>query len=466
MKKTTTLLFLIFCIYNISYGTHNKAGEIIFSQLDNQLIKCSVYTYSKLSSTPADRDSLTICWGDGICERIERVNGPIGSSGSPQGEVISDDTKLNIYTWTHAYENPGSYIISMSDPNRNGGILNVNFPNSEQVQFYIEAELNLLADGTLNSSPVLLEPPIDVAFLQVPYMHVLNAFDADGDSIAFELITPLMDNANSVPSYILPSEIEPGPNNQFFLDEETGVIIWDAPQKTGEYNIAILVKSYRNGEIIDKITRDMQILVEEGSVIPPEIMLDLPEDVVMEVEIGDTVYFEFTASATEASQNLSLSSTSGLYDFFETPAEFQATVDNNSGSGSFKWIVDEEHLRDQPYQVVIKAKNDFMDIGSAWFKVLRYRVVSQFSSTEDPSKNQNKISIYPNPSNGPIHVFMEKYQQPLNFNIVNANGKVIQSGQITGKQQEINLSNLPKSVYYLKINEPFNQQIIPILLNK
>jgi hypothetical protein len=55
-------------------ATHNRAGEISIEQVGDCVtsltIKATITTYTKASSVQADRDTLTICWGDGQCERV------------------------------------------------------------------------------------------------------------------------------------------------------------------------------------------------------------------------------------------------------------------------------------------------------------------------------------------------------------------------------------------------------------
>ena len=129
---------LFFCgLYDLK-ATHNRAGEITVEQIDALTIKAMITTYTKASSIQADRDSLTLCWGDGNCELLVRINGPIGNSGIPNGERLPNDTKVNIYMAFHVYPGIGTYKLSMTDPNRNGQILNVNPPNSDMVEFHLE----------------------------------------------------------------------------------------------------------------------------------------------------------------------------------------------------------------------------------------------------------------------------------------------------------------------------------------
>ena len=145
-------------------ATHNRAGEIIYQQIDQLTIEATIITYTQTSSVQADRDSLIICWGDGTCETLLRSN----DGGNP----IENDFKVNTYVGKHTYPGLDQYTLSMSNPNRNGGILNVNSPNSVEVQFHIQTTFTLrnLSEGS-NQSPSLLIAPIDVGFVRQPFMH-------------------------------------------------------------------------------------------------------------------------------------------------------------------------------------------------------------------------------------------------------------------------------------------------------
>ena len=156
------LILILAFIPCILHATHNRAGEISVSPIGDctdYSVQAIITTYTKASSIAADRDSLEICWGDGNCEMVVRSNGP-----NNNGQELGNDTKKNLYIATHTYTASGTYVISMTDPNRNGGVLNVNAPNSDTVPFHIQTTysfLNCQFDGP-NSTPTLLQPPIDV----------------------------------------------------------------------------------------------------------------------------------------------------------------------------------------------------------------------------------------------------------------------------------------------------------------
>ena len=75
---------LLFC--SDLAATHNRAGEITYSQIGPLTIRATVTTYTKASSQGADRDSVLLAWGDGQSDIVFRVNG----NGEPiEGEDLS-----------------------------------------------------------------------------------------------------------------------------------------------------------------------------------------------------------------------------------------------------------------------------------------------------------------------------------------------------------------------------------------
>jgi gliding motility-associated-like protein len=360
-------------------ATHNRAGEISIEQVGNCVsslrVKATIVTYTKASSFMVDRDSLDICWGDGSkCIRVARINGPV-LGGQAKGELLENDTRKNIYEAFHTYPSRGTYIISMNDPNRNGGIINVNFPNSEQIRFHLQTVYtfpNPQIDGC-NSTPVLLQPPIDIGCVGKVFIHNPNAFDRDGDSLAYKLIVPFAELNTPVPNYQFPNMISPGPRNNLRINERTGEIIWDAPQRAGEYNLAIIIVEYRRGRPLDTIVRDMQILIQSCDNQPPKI--DLAKDEIC-VIAGQVIQFPVTATAPieETRQRVRLGALGGPFEVTVSRATF---LPNNNGYQNdpltkiFRWATTCEHISEQAYSVVFRAVDDFYTRDSTGLSVLK-----------------------------------------------------------------------------------------------
>ncbi len=439
------------------HATHNFAGEIEFEQTDENTLTASVITYTNLQSTAADRDSLYLCWGDGLCDWVQRVNGPDqDNNGIGDGEVISTTIKKNIYTWAHTYTEAGQYILYMTDPNRSGGIINVNFPNSDNVPFHLEALATVLpgSDYANNRSPILLEAPIDLGYLGAVFMHTPNGYDQDGDSISYKLIVPLQDLGVPVPNYVFPRDINPsGQPNDHILNPETGLFYWDAPQQVGDYVIAIEISTYRNGELFERILRDMLITIQDGAQSTPSIeLVDIPSNnEIFNVEVGDTVRFEIIVEDMDTDQEVGVNSSSGLYDYFDEPAIFTVFINGNTATGSFEWIVREEHIRQQPYQVVIKADDNYMFGSQTSFGIVRYRVTTLVST--DLPIAAPRVRIFPNPVVN-NHLFIEHLTPSLNgevVNIFNSSGQLVKQTILRASQQSFDVSQLTSGLYILQV---------------
>jgi gliding motility-associated-like protein len=373
MKLILRAFFLgLFCwtCLNQTYATHNRAGEITYEQIGELTIRATITTYTKTSSTSADRDSLELFWGDGNSEFVIRANG--------EGNPLPNDIKVNYYIAEHTYPGRGTFTISMMDPNRIAGILNINYPNSVNVPFYIETTFTFLSTQFqgFNNSAILLQPPLDFGCVGQRFVHNPNAFDIDGDSLSFELIIPLQDKQSVVPEYSFPNEIMPGGENNISLNPVTGNFVWDAPQVAGEYNIAIRILEWREGVLINSLIRDMQILVEDNCNNEPPAIITEDEICVI---AGETIRFDVNVSDPDDGQKVSLSASGGPFQAMPNPA----TLDVEEGfinppfSGTFIWETTCDHISDQYYQLVFRAVDNATgdSTGLADLKTVRIKIV-------------------------------------------------------------------------------------------
>lgn len=363
------VIFFILAFPWTMSATHNRAGEITFRQTGSLTLEVTVTTYTKASSVAADRDSLLISWGDGFFESILRTNG--------NGQIVGNDIKKNLYVGTHTYPAQGQFTISMTDPNRIDGIRNVNYPNSVVVPFYIETQFtftNAQFQG-FNNSPQLLQAPIDVGCVGQVFRHNPNAFDPDGDSLAYELITPLQAEGEEVPRYVSPERVNPVGSNAR-LDPVTGDFVWITPRERGDYNIAILIKEYRNGQLINSIIRDMQIFIDNCSNVPP--IVDVNQEWC--ILAGETLRFTVSATAPlfESDQKVSLTGLGGPLSIPNNPAQvdFPIGFQDDPVQGNFIWNTNCNHITKEPYTLVMKAEDDFFgDRGLADLKTVRIKVM-------------------------------------------------------------------------------------------
>lgn len=319
-------------------ATHNRAGEITYRKVANLLYEVKIVTYTKTSS-PADRPELEFWWGDGSRDTIPRQSIDFN---------VGPDIQRNIYVGIHTYPGNGSYTMYFLDENRNADI--VNMPGSVNLPFYVETKLVISPVITTNNSPNLLQAPIDNGAVGQIFLHNPNAFDPDGDSLSYELVPCKGTGGQPIPTFSYPAA-----NNSFTLDAVTGDLIWDSPQTIGEYNVAMIIREWRNipgvGLLnIGYVTRDMQITIYPPVNQPPVIAT------VNDTCVEAGTVLAFTVNATEPNGELiTMSATGGPFVTANSPATFTTTPAVGTASGDFLWNTDCSHVRKSKYTVVFKA---------------------------------------------------------------------------------------------------------------
>ena len=349
MKKF--LLFAIIVLSGFSaFATHNRAGEITYRWVSGYTYKITVTTYTNTFSTTADRCELTVYFGDGDSAVAPRVNGSsILCPSSHDGVMVAINTKLNVYEVLHTYGGPNNYIITVEDPNRNADICNI--PVSVNTSFFLRTELVINPFLGRNSSPVLLNPPIDQACVGECFEHNPGAYDPDGDSLYYSLVTCYAGGV-PIPGFTLP------PNMTYnSIDHATGDLLWCSPDQICQYNIAILIEEWKllsNTHLryyAGSVLRDMQIDVAACLNTPPTIT-SLPDICIV---AGTPLTFSVNASDAEFNV-VTLSATGGPF-LLSPGATFPTVSALNSVTGTFNWTPDCKQVQLLPYLVTFKAED-------------------------------------------------------------------------------------------------------------
>jgi len=373
------LLFFLFLFGSLNVGaTHNRAGEITYKHIEGLLYEAIITTYTKTSASAADRPELEIKWGDGTSNILQREN----------IDFLDNDAQKNIYRGTHVYSGAGTFVISMEDPNRNEGVLNI--PSSVNVVFYIESVLtisNLLGN---NNSVQLLNSPLDNACIDRLYVHNTGATDPDGDSLAFKLIVCKALNGLPIPGYTFPNQWPAGEDNQLFLDPETGNLIWDSPKIQGEYNVAFLIEEWRAGFLVGSVERDMQITVFACSNNPPEIA-----EIADTCVLADTETLTVEVTATDPDNNkIKLTAFGEPLDLDNNTAVFtQTTKGPPIAEGAFIWTPECNRVRLDPYVVTIKARDEGGDVDLTDFESFNVTVIAPGPENLDAQPAGNTVQL-------------------------------------------------------------------------
>ena len=354
-RQITTLILLLFAM--VAQATHQRAAEITYKHLYGNTYAFTVTMFTRTSS-PADdtRTTMPIKWGDGTEEDIPR-------------EVFDDignDITLNIYRGKHTFPGTGSYTISVEDPNRNNGVVNI--PNSVNVPMYIETLLVINPFLGPNNSVQLTNSPIDVGCVNKLFVHNPAAYDPDGDHLTYKLVVCKGQNGMDIPGYTYPMASE-----YFKIDSLTGDLIWKNPVLQGEYNVAFVVEEWRQGVKIGAVRRDMQINIVVCDHNPP-VFNPLPDTCVF---AGDFITFPVTATDPEGTP-VTITAKGGPFFVDESPAFIDPDPGLGQGSATttFLWQTACSHIRKDPYQAVFKAKDNGTPVNLVSFNTADIKVIS------------------------------------------------------------------------------------------
>lgn len=356
MVKTITRFLLIFitllAVKPMAFATHQRAGEISYTYISGLTYEFTIVTYTYTPS-PADRPQIEVFWGDGTSSEIDRfikVN-------------MENNISKNVYVTQHTFPAAGTFHVTFEDPNRNAGIVNI--PSSVEIPFFIETILVINPFIGGNSSPQLLNPPLDNGCTNVPYYHNPGAYDAEGDSLSYSLINCRGYEGEDIPGYTLPQA-----SNFIAIDPITGDLAWDSPLMAGEYNIAILIEEWRNGVFIGSMVRDMQITIAPCNNEPPVVEV-YDTCVIAGARIDLLVHVK-----DETSTHVTLTATGEPFLLGVSPAQFAEITDSVPYVTHFVWQTTCEHVKSVPYEVLFKAKDNGPQVELVSFKTIRIRVIA------------------------------------------------------------------------------------------
>lgn len=323
-------------------ATHNRAGEITLTQIDELTYQINITTFT-FTLSQADRDRLEVQWGDNtfsFADRVDLIRLPYFY-------------QKNTYITQHTFPGPGVYEIVVQDPNRNDGVKNI--PNSVNVIFSIKTTILINPDIGNNSTPVLLNPPIDRAALGQIFIHNPAAYDPDGDSLSYKLTICTEQDGRPIEGYTLPAH-----SDTLYIHPLTGDLTWITPIDSGLYNVAFDVEEWRSGVKIGNIVRDMQIEVFNTDNHAPQ--QNEPGNYCIEAGTLLTVNMEATDVDNDS---ITLWATGGPFVVDSNPATY--TVDEASATigyskAQFVWQTDPTHVRQQYYTVVFKAEDSNFEV--------------------------------------------------------------------------------------------------------
>ena len=277
---------------------------------------------------------------------------------------------VEIYHFSDSITFPGNgyYMIKWSDCCRNGAIINMSNPLSENMTFltYINVD-----SANPNSSPTFLTPPVSYLPADTLWQYNPLPFDPDGDSLVWHLSVPLSAGA-TVPAVVLGYEnlsdtTYSNATGLFSIDSITGQISWNA-KMAGNFVASFAIEEYRNGVLVGAMSRDMQfVVIPDTNNAMPNIsnMQSLPTNNMgypyIKIAPGQNYQVSLLASDPDVNDVVSLEAFGESFGLITAPSLFSyiSTGNGNEIEGTFSWTPDMSQVRPNPYLVVLRTSDGF-----------------------------------------------------------------------------------------------------------
>lgn len=179
-----------------------------------------------------------------------------------------------------SFNNPQGYYMVWERCCRNRTINNIVLPEGAAQAFYMEFPPVTKNNAPfVNSSPRLFPPLSDYACVNELFYYDFSGTDADGDSLVYDMVTPLNGYSSSamgnempiprpspypevrwLPGYSRTNQINGSP--PISIDSRTGRLTM-RPASTGLFVFGVRVQEFRKGVKLGEVRRDFQVLVKD-----------------------------------------------------------------------------------------------------------------------------------------------------------------------------------------------------------
>lgn len=287
-----------------------------------------------------------------------------------------------IYSDTVSLAACSDWVISYSECCRSGAIVSIVDPTS--TMYYSEITFNNTT--TCNNSPEFTAPGCIYICNNTPYVYTPNAYDLDGDSLAFAMAPSLEGSGNNVNYLAGINATNPfGVGVPITFNPATGTASF-TPNSIGTYIVAFRVFEYRNGVLIGSSYKDLTVHVTSCTNSAPTFTVSnvqggVFEDNIFYVEHPLLLTFDIVSTDADAADILTFSSdilsavgtftTSGTNPATASfsvavgglvnPLEFMVQItDNhcyptNTGSQQFGFSVIRRPCNASPIQAIVEA---------------------------------------------------------------------------------------------------------------
>ena len=448
MKHLALIVIFLSC-FSVAHATHLAGGNISVRDLgyNNYEITINISRDTSAGSSQLNQIKYTFFKTD-LTYSFNRFisfqlipSAPL--NGHPQNvELYQAKDTVNFLT-------AGDYKVFIQQCCSPGPFNNASINRA----FYLECAFRVFPYTIQNSSPVILNPSINVVPVNQSFTYNINAYDEDGDKWRIYSIHPLEADSTPIPFYATPSSDSA---NVFHIDSLSGDVTW-TPNQIGRFLVSFEIQEFRNRILIGRTIRNQTIIVVPDSNHLPIInnFSAIPVDAYGYkcVQLTPNQNYSLTLFA----HDLDLDSIN-MIAYGETlllqsnPAFFSVSpLGANQIQGVFSWAPDSSAVRIEKYHVTFRIQ----DAHYARDYSLFVKVGNLFPGMQDASNVISDLILFPVPAQNNLTIkFDLKTQQTLSFKIIDSGGKLMlerNNKNYASGTHKLDLPiQLPNGIYYLE----------------
>ncbi|MCA8830070.1 T9SS type B sorting domain-containing protein [Hymenobacter pini] len=301
------LLLLLCCLLApAAWATHIVGGELDLQYLSGNSYQLTLNLYfDAVKGDPGALDPQMVAsiFEKGSNRRVMDVALPLTSNtlvsytipACANSELV---TRRIVYTRAitlapQSYANAAGYYVAVERCCRNNSISNIVNPAGAAQAFYLEIPPITRNGGVLrNSTPRIFPPLSDYACRGELFYYNFGGQDADGDSLVYDLVTPL--NGHTTTAFPNPGFADPAPyapitwlpglsetnqipgNPTLRIGRQSGRLEV-RPTQVGLFVFAIRCTEYRKGVRLGEVRRDFQLkVITCPTNARPKVLLQAP----------------------------------------------------------------------------------------------------------------------------------------------------------------------------------------------
>ncbi len=450
--KILILVSICFISSNYTYASHSAGGYITYKYLSPNTYELKYIMFRDCGGIQ-EPDSLEINISNSCGFPISNIYLNKIDSGFQVPMLCTSSTICNggfnygveKYTYKDTILLPGqcSWTFSHSENSRPQAISTILDPGATSMYVYsILHNTNFAAN---NSADFANDPIFNLTINQLNTLEA-HAFDSDGDSLSFELVSPRTgSNSTDVVSFL----------NNYTFDQPCNSLIYGFDTQTGNFLLrptvldigiyAYRINEYRNHILIGQVQVDMLFEIKNFPNMIPNLL-----DINGQFTLDTTLTPGIEACFSLYSSDLNYSDTTIIIDAAILPIGM--TVNHTGGRRDTAVICWTPSLSDtvvNPTNYIFYANDNACPYSgvSAFWLILN---VSPTSSINKPQIAET--SVFPNPFNNNINI-ETKGNVSVEINLFDMQGRCILKEKSHIKNTVLDSDHIENGVYILSITE-------------